>query len=231
MTDNKQTLWIFGHSFCLPFGLIDSDLGWANILSKKISADIQNFAEAGSDNLFIYHTYLAARPQITSSDIVIIGWSHPSRKSFIFDQHNPNHVSIIDKGLRYKTKTHDFFRSNNPSSMSVSKYKSLKPMNRGLKFYDDWFKNYYNEYEQSCNFQAYLDSVKLTCPGKYIPFYFSNESIKDVTITDSGCGSMVEFISDHQVMISDQETHMNETGHQLWAEHLYKIINNTQPPN
>ena len=63
------------------------------------------------------------------------------------------------------------------------------------KYYDTWFKNYYNAYEQKCNFQSYFDSIKSTCPGYYLPFFFSKESINGIDISGvTNAGFMAEFI-------------------------------------
>ena len=91
-------------------------------------------------------------------------------------------------------------------------------------FSDDRFKNYYSDHEQRLNFQSYLDSVELTCPGLYIPFYFSKESVETISLTNIGGGYMVEFIAENNVVISNNDTHMNELGHNLWAEKMKNII-------
>ena len=50
-------LWIFGHSMCLPYGL-EEQQGWPALLSKKLDYEYVNFAQSGSDNFFIYHSFL-----------------------------------------------------------------------------------------------------------------------------------------------------------------------------
>jgi hypothetical protein len=218
-----MTLWIFGHSMCLPFDMPSDTLGWPHLLSKKLGIKYNNLAQNASDNFFIYSCYNYHKDKIQSDDIVIIGWSHPSRKTFVLDRTNPVHVENIDKGLMYQVGDIELIRSLNPVQDTMTKWLNMIPRNRGNKFYDTWFTNYYSEFEQSTNFKAYLDSVQLTCPGIYVPFYFNRESVKDLDVC--GAGYYLDFALENQVYISEQNVHLNESGHRQWAEVLLKYIN------
>lgn len=217
-------LWIFGHSFSLPFNLKNDDDGWPSILAKELSLNLINFSKPAADNLFIYHTYQLVREKIKKEDIVIIGWSHPSRKSFVLDKTNKTHIETANTGLLYETQTQSFFRSDNAHNKNLKKWVKLEPKNQGLEFYDVWFKNYFSDHEQRLNFQSYLDSVELTSNSLYIPFYFSEESVENISLTSTVGGYMVEFIAKNNVVIGDNDTHMNEMGHRLWAEKMKNII-------
>jgi len=219
-----RKLWVFGHSFCLPFNLEHKEHCWVDLLARSLNIPYSNLSEPGSDNLFIYHTYRQALPDINYNDLVIIGWSHPSRKSFVLDRDNPKHLAVCDQGLIYKTNTQEFFRSNNPTNKDVNNWLNFKPKDQGLAYYDIWFRDYYSDHEQRLNFQSYSDSVELTCPGRYIPFYFSEESVKGIDLREPHAGFMTEFIIKHQITLSSIDTHINEQGHALWAEHLHKYI-------
>jgi hypothetical protein len=214
-------LWIFGQSMCLPQGT-ESHQGWGWLLSQWLDAEYNNFAQPGADNLFIYHTFLENLPSITSDDLVVIGWSHPNRKSFVLDHDNPAHQDALPFSLEYRTSDHTFFRSFNSSSSTLDKWLTLRPQQTGSKFYDVWFKNYYSDYEQRCNFQSYLDSVQLRAPTQYIPFYFSQESTNEITRQNDNF--MLEFIIKNKVAISKDDFHMNSLGHQMWAEYLLEQI-------
>ena len=212
-------LWIFGQSMSLPY-LVQEHESWPALMASQLGCKYTNFAKAAADNFFIYHSFLENYKKIASDDLTIIGWSHPSRKSFVFDPENPIHVSVAKKGLTYQTETKTLFRSFNPVA---SRWQSMKPKHRNVEFYDQWFNNYYSDYEQRCNFQSYLDSVLLRVPSQYLPFYFSQESVNQ--IDQQNDNFMLEFIIKNQVSISKTDQHLNVVGHQLWANYLLTQIN------
>jgi hypothetical protein len=98
-----MTLWVFGDSLSLPFDLEFADQGWPSLLSKKLNAELKNFAEVAADNFFIYSCYLENKKYIQSGDLVVAGWSHPSRKSFVLDRNNSAQVQVIDDSYVYHT--------------------------------------------------------------------------------------------------------------------------------
>ena len=219
----NNTLWIFGPSMCLPFDLDREEDGWPYLVSQRLEMTCQNFSKSAADNFFIYHCYLEARDQIKKDDIVIIGWSHPSRKSFVLDRSNAKQIAILNNSIYYKTQTQEFIRSNNAIKDTWQKFLQLKkPSNKGVEYYDTWFTEYYSEYEQRCNFQSYFDSVEHTCKGFYIPFFFSKESTNGIDV--DGAGYMADFVLEHDVAISKDNCHLNKIGHKLWADNLIKYI-------
>lgn len=221
----NSTLWIFGHSVCLPYNLKNKAQAWPDIVSNQLNINCINLAQAASDNFFIYQCYLHHLPQIGPDDIVIISWSHYSRKSFVLNHDNPIQMAIVNQGMRYQTGKHEFIRGSNTSLNDANKWVNMKPVNRGVPYYDHWFQNYYSEYEQRCNFQSYFDSVQLTCPGIYLPFFLNKESVQNINISNiPNAGYMAEFILDNQVMISLEDMHLNTLGHQLWANHIIKCL-------
>lgn len=214
-------LWVFGQSMSMPHGLAEEH-GWPYLIGQQLNIEYTNFAQPAADNFFIYHTFLENLEQINNDDLVIIGWSHPSRKSFVFDATNPKHKEAVSDNLQYKTKTKTLFRKLNAQPSSLIKWKNMLPLASGHDFYDQWFNNYYSDYEQRCNFQAYLDSVNARVPATYIPFYFSQESVNQIIRQNNNF--MLEFIIDNNVAISDSDYHLNSLGHRMWAEHLYSQI-------
>ena len=221
ITENSK-LWVFGQSMSLPYNIGSPEHGWPNLLSNRLNIECKNYAQAGADNFFIYHTFLENLDSIAENDLVIIGWSHPSRKSFVIDNDNPIHKEAIKQSLIYNTKTKQLFRSDNNFLNTQKKWSKLTPTSTGINFYDNWFDNYYSLYEQTCNFLSYTDSVKLRCPGTYIPFYFSKESIQNLKLV--GAGYMLDFIVDNNVAISKNDCHLNDYGHQIWSDHIYNYI-------
>ena len=220
-------IWVLGPSMCLPWSLDDPESGWPTLLSKKLNIPLTNLAEEAVDNFFIFNRYLEIKDQIQPNDILIIGWSHPSRKTFVLDRTNSNQTDILKESLYYKTKNYEFIRSNNISNPdSLSKFANMRAILKSgrTKYFDTWYKDYYNDREQVCNFQAYLDSVFLNSnKGKYFPFFINEDSIKGIT-TNLNFGYMMNFILKHNVAISDSDFHWNEKGHRLWANYLYTQI-------
>lgn len=214
-------IWIFGQSMATAFNLPEEQ-GWPRLLAERYQLDYVNLAKSASDNFYIYSQYLEVKNNIKVDDLVIIGWSHPSRKVFVLDRQNPQHLNVLEKSIYYKTENHEFFRNKNPLNDSITKFLDLSPKESGINFYDTWFLNYYSNFEQRCNFQSYLDSVEFTCPAFYVPFYFSKESVED--IRHKGHFYMVDFIIENDCAISTEDCHLNTKGHQLWANLLIKHI-------
>jgi len=225
MTNNDQpTLWVFGHSLCLPFSLDQSSTGWAEILAGKLGYKLKNFAKPAVDNFYIYCCYLENQKKISKQDLVIIGWSHYSRKLFTVNRNNSEHVKIFDQSLQYTCADIEFMRNRGKASGDPSKWVSLKPIDKGIFFYDNWYKNYYSEFEQKINFQSYLHSTSATCSGTYLPFYFSKESVEGVDIDQVHAGYVTEFIIENNLSISEKDFHFSEHGHATWAKHLEKYL-------
>lgn len=216
-----SNLWVFGHSFCLPYN-IDVNSGWDSIVGDNLGLALKNYAQEAADNFFIFHTYLENIQHIQPDDTVIIGWSHPSRKTFVLDYDNPEQTKVLSNSLHYKTQTKEFIRSNNTVPDSKEKFASMALLNKGTAYYDNWFKNYYNEYEQSCNFQAYHDSVNFTVPCQYLPFYFSKDSVTNIKTNNQLY--MLDFVINNHYEISKDDGHANEIGHKHWAEILINCL-------
>jgi len=220
-----MTLWVFGDSLSLPFDLEHTNQGWPSLLSYKLNVELKNFAEVAADNFFIYCCYLENKKYIQSNDLVVVGWSHPSRKSFVLDRNNSTQVQVINDSYVYRARQ-EFIRKKNikkTNSITGTHWTSImKPVNTGVSYYDTWFKNYYSEYEQMCNLQSYHDSVKYTCLAKCITFFFSKESIAGSTLDSNNFA--LDFIIERQLNISDTNLHFNSAGHAAWADHLYNQL-------
>ena len=220
----RRTLWVFGQSHCLPFNLQDKTKGWDSLLANKLNYKLQNFAEPSSDNFFIFSTILQNINNIKKNDAVVVGWSDPSRKSFVFDK--IQHKDIINNSIHYHTKKYRFIRSKgHPKASlknSIQKFLYLKPKKSGIQYYDNWYKYYFSTTEQKINFQSYLISTKSILPTKnYIPFYFSKTSVDDIkNINKNFC--VTEFIQKANVALAKNDTHMDYKGHFLWCDKLYK---------
>ena len=106
----------------------------------------------------------------------------------------------------------------------------MKPRSKGIEYYDNWFKDYYNIQEQRINFQSYLyATTHLLKNNFYFPFYFSKESVIDIDISHkNNIGFILDFIKKNKVYISETDAHLNENGHTLWANKILKKIKTTK---
>ena len=86
-----HNLWIFGDSNCLPYSLARKDTGWDTIIANKLQASLQNYAQVATDNFFIFNCLLDNLKDIRDEDTVIIGWTHPYRKTFVYDPKRHEH--------------------------------------------------------------------------------------------------------------------------------------------
>ena len=105
-------LWIFGDSLSLPYHIDNESQGWPALLAQRLGCGFENFSKPAADNFFIYSSYNNMLSSIGSNDIVVIGWSHYSRKSFVLDHLNPAHVESEKTSYVYKTDI-EFLRSKN----------------------------------------------------------------------------------------------------------------------
>lgn len=213
-----MTLWIFGDSLSLPYNLDDPAQGWPEVLSRQLDMGCENHARPAVDNFYIYQCYLDQMQRIQPNDIVVIGWTHPNRKMFVLDRTNPAHTSALGIGNNYVYQSggREFMRGKNNNTDTVQKWKSLVPTQRQNPFYDTWFTNYFSNYEHVVNLKSYADSARHTCPGRYVEFFFSKESVGDFDL--KGCGYMLEFIMQSGLSISNTDCHLNAQGHKAWAD-------------
>ena len=221
-----NTLYIFGDSHCLPFELENKKKGWDSLLSNRLASDLKNFSQPGADNLFIFSTFLQNQSEMEKGDAVVIGWSHPSRKTFILDQDKI--TKLKDCSMVYTTPSTKFIRSKGVPNHkdTLEKWLGMAPVDSGYDFYDNWYKNYYSLLEQKTNLVGYMNAVKHKLQGiDYIPFYFSEESIADIENTDKDM-CIAEFIHKHDVSLSKDNAHMNTQGHMMWADKIYKDLQN-----
>ena len=220
-----QTLWIFGHSVCTNIGLPPSCLSWPEIISKNNNYRLKNHAQAASDNLAIFTGIVESLKFISSDDTVIVGWSHPCRKTFVYESDNLYQQECLNNSMKIQTLEKTFIRSkgyyggpNNPNNVSF--WKTMSPVNKNIPYYDDWYKKYFSITEQQINFTSYLFAVeKMLHRHQYLAFYFSKNSLDNVSYQYSNRDLFwLEFIEQHKsYRISDTDHHFNADGHQQWA--------------
>jgi hypothetical protein len=218
----KSTVWVFGQSMGLPFNIDNVSRGWAELISQQLGFECNNLAQSASDNFFIYQSYLQRQSLIDKNDLLFVVWGHPNRKTFVLDRDNPNHIKVFDTSIYFKDNDIEFIRSNNPVTDNANKWAFLAPTPSNNKFYDTWFNDYYSNYEQNVNFQSYYDSVKLTAPCSYVPVYFSKESVEKITVDPTLF--YLDFVVDNKCNISDDDYHLNEIGHKLFANSVLPFV-------
>lgn len=216
-----MNLWVFGHSACLSTGL-HNQLGWVDLLVKECRLQAcHNFAAEAVDNFYIYHSLLKNLKGIQPNDTVIIGWSHPSRKTFILDRANPHHTQQLKQGALVYDGDPEFFRSTGAKPDNTTKWKNMLPQRQGNQYFDRWFEDYYSEIETVTNFSSYLAAAEHLIPCRYVPFYFSRHSVKDIDVDPSSL-FWLDFIMENRVWISESDSHPNERGHRMIADFFIK---------
>jgi len=222
-----MNIWVFGHSSCTRCGLSDTEKGWIDLISEKYnSANVYNFGEDGSDNLRIYFNIGQHLSSIQPTDVIIVGWSHPSRKTFVYDPLNTQHMAFDKLKTIFYGSNPAFFRSkhkkeNSWSFKNIQNFAHRHLTKQNNTFFDTYYKNYYSDTESKLNFQAYQDSVKLKVPGLYLPFYFSKESVDQI---DDSNLYYLDMILESGEYISKQDMHANANGHKLIADFFIKKI-------
>jgi len=218
-------LWIFGDSNCLPHSLQKEDVGWDTIVATELRASLQNFAQIATDNFFIFNCLLDNFKHIQEHDTVIIGWTHAYRKTFVYD--SIRHEHLLDSSMTYATSRNKFIRSKrNDEDVkdNLKKWSHMYPDESGVDYYDRWFKNYFSETEQKTNSQSYmLAAEKLLLNKKYLPFYFSRESLDGFAVHNKEM-CVVDFIKENNLQISDDDAHMTIEGHYSWSKELLKKL-------
>lgn len=221
---SKPTLWVFGSSNCLPHGLDNPNDTWAQILANHLGANLNIYAQEACDNLFIYSRLIQCLDQISSNDYVVIGWTHPNRKTWVSDIDNPVHQQLLqDEDTIVYPGTPTFMRAYNNNRPTSLHWANLGVLSKGKEFFDQWFKNYYSRYEQDLNMQAYIDSAELKIPCRKLFFFFSNESLTGIDYSEDAIGCL-DFVIENNVNISDSDMHANTIGHRMLAEIFLKKL-------
>ena len=215
---------MFGSSNCLPHRLDNPEDAWAQLLANKLNANLKNYAQEACDNLFIYNKLTQNLDQINREDYVVIGWTHPNRKTWICDPENPTHSHLLqDKDTIVYPGSPTFMRAYNNNKPTLLHWSTLGLLSKGKEFFDNWFKNYYSRYEQDLNMQAYIDSAALKIPCRKLFFFFSNESVSGINYPRNIFGCL-DFVLEHNVNISDTDMHADKNGHTMIAEIFLKEL-------
>jgi lysophospholipase L1-like esterase len=200
-----MTIWIFGDSFSTNYK-IPLEQSWPEIISKKLDREVKNFAHKAVDNFFIFHNYINQKSQIQNDDVVLLQWTIPSRKMFIFDKNCRSHqVAIQSDNISVTRNNLTYFRSapKNPKRWLPS----FTNEDHGIEFFDNWYKNYFNLKECEVNLQAYKDACK------------SNNIIQ------LSFNRILNFITKNKLYLSEDDLHPNAEGHKRLANNIMEKIN------
>ena len=200
-----MTIWIFGDSFSTNYK-IPLEQSWPEIIGKKLNREVKNFAHQAVDNFFIFHNYINQKSQIQNDDVVLLQWTIPSRKMFIFDKNCRSHqVAIQSDNISVTRNNLTYFRSapKNPKRWLPS----FTNEDHGIEFFDNWYKNYFNLKECEVNLQAYKDACK------------SNNIIQ------LSFNRILNFITKNKLYLSEDDLHPNAEGHKRLANNIMEKIN------
>lgn len=215
-----MSLYVFGDSNCRGYNLDSQEKSWPALLAKHLGTNLINRSEVAVDNFFIYQSFLQECQNIKDGDSVVVGWTHPNRKTFIMDKAQPKHVELLPHSLTYKTGNIDFFRYDGTKRGNpLHRAFSLAPQSSGHDFFDTWFELYHSDYEQKTQLRAFIDSVKLRFP-KSVDFFFSKESMHDIEVATQDPLCILDFIVENKLYISKSDYHLNDLGHEILAELL-----------
>ena len=206
-------LYVIGDSFATNYN-VDSKC-WPELLAEQLDMTLENRAYPAVCNTYIYEQTVSIKPKPT--DIIIVGWTHPTRKSFEFNPSNSTHMNLEQQKIMRYSK---FFRSNRGSYTTINKLKKgMYQVSNGVQFFDRYFKDYHSEYENRLIFQAYRDSITLKYP-QAVHYYFSEESV------DSQPGFYIlDYVLEHKLYISQEDYHLSSVGHEKIAIEMFKKLN------
>ena len=223
---NNPKLWIFGDSFSYPYN-IEESTSWPVLLSKKLKAELVNFAQPAADNFFIFNSFYENYNKISKEDFVVIGWSHPNRKSFIYDKSNKLHKNAFKDSITLKGCSSDLFRGfpSKTKPKTFEKYSSMSPVTSGNSFFDFWFENYFSRHTQDVELFAFVNAVENLAKCNLINFFFSQESTNNLELNIKL--DIISFIkSNSNYFLSNKDFHLSELGHEKWSKLIYKAIRN-----
>ena len=219
-----MSLYVFGDSNCRGYNLDSEEKSWPALLSQHLGTGLINKSEVAVDNFFIYQSILQECHNIKDNDYVVVGWTHPNRKTFVMDKTQPKHVELLPHSLTYQTGDMDFFRYDGTKRGNpLHRAFNLDPQNSGHDFFDTWFKLYHSDYEQKTQLCAFVDSVKLRFP-RSVNFFFSKESMHGINIDEKDTLCILDFIVENKLYISKSDYHLNDRGHKILAELLLAKI-------
>ena len=131
-----MTIWIFGDSLSTNYQ-VELEQSWPEIIGKKLHREVKNFAYQAVDNFFIYSNYINQKANIQFEDIVLLQWTIPSRKMFLFNKNNSSHnLAIESDNISITRNDITYFRSDNKKAKGW--LPSFTSKDHGIEFFDNW---------------------------------------------------------------------------------------------
>lgn len=123
---DKKTLWVFGDSFSSPFyhkknkswsTKYSEYLGYypscfAELLARDLDMELQNESEPGIGNESILDRIILKLDKIKQDDLVVIGWSSPTRWRYVDGKTWVDVVSPEDESHYLESKTLEEISTN-----------------------------------------------------------------------------------------------------------------------
>lgn len=209
-------LWIFGDSFSTQWEGM-GELGvkysewkgytpkiFSNYLSTMLSIDVTQCGTSGADNYTIFDSIISNIPNMNTDDIVVIGWSHPSRFRLEIDN---KWVSI--RNIQSELELYKFVDVKTLQQISVNRMSRL----------------YWDEIIGWSTLLTTLFNLKGIRVIFWSPFALRTDIHlkKQLVPKDWYIGTLLERLRDETAGVID-DTHFSEAGHKELADILYKKI-------
>lgn len=207
-------LWIFGDSFSTQWEKM-GELGtrysewkgytpkiFSNYLSTMLSTDVTQCGTSGADNYTIFDSIINNIPYMTTDDIVVIGWSHPSR--FRLEKNN-KWISV--RNVQSELETYKFVDVKTLQQISVNRMSRL----------------YWDEVIGWSTLLTTLFHLKGIRVIFWSPFTLTIDTNFKKLPKDWHIGTLLERLRDETSGVID-DTHFSESGHKELADIIYKKI-------
>lgn len=205
----KNKLWIFGDSYSTGWVHQHSKIenNWTKLLADKLDLELINTAEAGNSNLQVGIRIVENIPNITENDFVIY-------QSCFWET-----VRVIEAGIMYFDNNDWQVKEENGVGFRVKKSEeTLSKKPQIIQTNSELFIKFYNLLKTKTNnvYCWYLNKGNL-----------SRNNIDDKKFISNldGDETFYDWLDKHpEYWTTKGDKHLNEEGHELWAEHIYQIV-------
>jgi hypothetical protein len=209
-------LWIFGDSFSTQWEGM-GELGvkyseykgytpkiFSNYLSTMLSTDVTQCGTSGADNYTIFDSIIANISFMNTDDIVVIGWSHPSRFRLEIDN---KWISV--RSIQSELELYKFVDVNTLQQIGANRMSRL----------------YWDEIIGWSTLLSTLFHLKGIKVIFWSPFALRTDIFlkKQLVPKDWYIGTLLERLRDETAGVID-DTHFSELGHKELADIIYKKI-------
>ena len=207
----KNKLWIFGDSYSTGWVHQDNKIenNWTRIVADKLDLELINTAEAGNSNLQVGIRIVENIPNINENDIVIY-------QSCFWET-----VRVIEANIMYFDNNDWQVKEENGVGFRVKKSEeTLSKKPQIIQSNSELYIKFYTLLKTRTNnvFCWYLNKGNLS--------QYNVDSGKFILNLDGG-DNFYEWLDEHpEYWTTKGDKHLNQEGHELWAEHIHKTIVN-----